>query len=237
MARKAQTPSPERVAILQWTTRIGAVSAEALAHLQGTSVPSARARLAGAVRERLLTYERLLVDRPGLYTPTRAGFRASGVAGLGPSRVTFATAQHTLACVHAAAALERRYPEASLMGERELRREERERGRPLASATLNGACAAGSLLHRPDLVLWPSPPGSARPVAVEVELTSKAPRRLTEICRAWARSRDVDGVLYLALPAVEQALKRAIDSAQAAERIVVIPLDSLPLLAELWGRA
>jgi hypothetical protein len=237
MVRKAQTPSPERVAILQWTTRIGAVSAEALAHLQRTSVPSARARLAGAVRAQQLAYERLLVGRPGLYTPTRAGVRASGLTGLEPSRVTFATAQHTLACVHAAAALERRYPEASVMGERELRRAERERGRPLASATLSGASAAGRLLHRPDLVLWPSSAGSGRPVAVEVELTCKAPRRLTEICRAWARSHDVDGVLYLAPLAVEQALRRAIDSAQATERVVVIPLGSLPLVAELWRRA
>ena len=29
------------------------------------------------------------------------------------------------------------------------------------------------------------------PVAVEVELTVKAPRRLTEVFRAWARSREV----------------------------------------------
>jgi hypothetical protein len=233
MVRKAQAPAPERVAILQWAARIGAVSAEALAHLQGTSVPSARARLNAAVRERLLACERLLVDRPALYTVTRAGMRASGLAGLDPCRVSVATAQHTLACVHTAAALERSYPEVTVMGERELRREERESGKPLASAALGRASAAGVLLHRPDLVLWPSAPsGGAGPIAVEVELTSKAPRRLTEICRAWARARHLGGVLYLAPPTVERALVRAIASAQATERIVVVPLDSLPLAAE-----
>ncbi len=69
------------------------------------------------------------------------------------------------------------------------------------------------------------------PVAVEIELTVKAPRRLEAICRAWARSREVAGVLYLAPADVERALRRAIDKAQAAERIVILPLDALPLTA------
>ena len=83
------------------------------------------------------------------------------------------------------------------MGERELRREERERGAPLASAQLGSGPDGGPLLHRPDLVLWPNTSADPLPVAVEVELTVKAPRRLLEICRAWARCRAVAGVLYL----------------------------------------
>jgi hypothetical protein len=66
------------------------------------------------------------------------------------------------------------------------------------------------------------------PVAVEVELTVKAPRRLAEICRAWARCRCVAGVLYLAPPEVRRALERAIDQAQAGERIAVLGLDAVP---------
>ena len=65
------------------------------------------------------------------------------------------------------------------------------------------------------------------PVAVEVELTIKAPERLAAICRAWARARCVAGVLYLAPPEVERAVQRAIDRAQAHERVVVVPLDAL----------
>ena len=83
------------------------------------------------------------------------------------------------------------------------------------------ACAARAggapLLHRPDLVLWPAERRRALPVAVEVELTVKAPRRLLEICRAWARCRCVAGVLYLAAPEV-RAAARAGDRAGARRR-------------------
>jgi ribosome biogenesis protein Nip4 len=64
---------------------------------------------------------------------------------------------------------------------------------------------------------------------VEVELTVKAPRRLLEICRAWARCRCVAGVIYLAPPEVARALGRAIEKAQAHERVVVVALDALGL--------
>ncbi len=117
-----------------------------------------------------------------------------------------------------------------MIGERELRRDERERGVSLASARLGIGPDGGPLLHRPDLVLWPerSRAGDGLPVAVEVELTIKAPRRLTEICRAWARCRTVAGVLYIAAPEVARALKRAIDRARAQTRIVVVGFDALP---------
>ncbi len=73
-------------------------------------------------------------------------------------------------------------------------------------------------------MLWPEDPGEL-PVAVEVELTVKAPRRLTGICRAWARSRCVAGVLYLAATEVERAVQRAIEQAHAHEQVVVVPLE------------
>ena len=68
---------------------------------------------------------------------------------------------------------------------------------------------------------------SELPVAVEVELTVKAPRRLLEICLGWARCRCVAGTLYLAAPEVQRPLARAIERAQAGERIVVVTLDAL----------
>jgi hypothetical protein len=228
MMREGKAPSPERVAILQWTARIGAVTAEALAHRQGTSVASARARLRAAERARLLVCRRPLMGHPALYAVTRAGLRASGLRGVDPCRVSASNALHTIVCAAAAAALERCYPDHSVLGERELRLQERQRGAPLASAHLGIGPQDSPLLHRPDLVLWPRGVDAALPVAVEVELTAKAPRRLAEICRAWARCRCVAGTLYLAAPAAERALERAIEKVDAAERVVVVPLDTLP---------
>ncbi|HYM56105.1 MAG TPA: hypothetical protein VES97_12140 [Solirubrobacteraceae bacterium] len=238
------------MAIMQWTAGLGAVTAEALADREGSTVASARARLLAAERERLLSRQRPLAGQPALYAVTRAGLRVSGLRGLEPCRVSTANAAHTIACAGVAAALERCYPDHRVLGERELRRDERECGAELASARLGYRPDGGPLLHRPDLVLWPkqapaSPPGGlressvqadGRPVAVEVELTVKAPRRLLEICRAWARCRCVAGVLYLASPEVESALARAIEKAQAAERVVALPFDALPSRGEA-GRA
>ena len=70
-------------------------------------------------------------------------------------------------------------------GERELRAWERAEGRPLASAEVGLARDGTVALHRPDLVCW----GDGAPIAVEVELTVKAPARLRTIVRGWARSR------------------------------------------------
>jgi hypothetical protein len=228
MVRESQPPSPERVAILQWTARIGAVTAEALADRQGTTVASARARLVAGERARLVSRRRPLVGQPALYTVTRAGLSVSGLRGLDPCRVNASNAQHLIVCAAVAAALERCYPDHRVLGEREVRRDERECGAQLASAHLGIGPDGGPLLHRPDLVLLPYGSDEELPVAVEVELTIKAPRRLADICRAWARCRCVAGVLYLSPPEVEHALARAIDKANASERIVVVPLDALP---------
>ncbi len=223
-------PSAERVAILRWTAGLGAVTVEALAERHSIAVASARARLGGAERDGLLARCRPLVDRPALYTATRDGLRAAGARGLEPCRVSPSNAVHLIECAGVAAALERCYPDHRVQGERELRRDEREQRRALASAELGVGPGGEPLAHRPDLVLWPEegsdPP--ALPVAVEVELTVKAPRRLTDICRAWARARCVAGVLYLAPADVEGAVQRAIDRARADERVVVVPLDALP---------
>jgi hypothetical protein len=150
--------------------------------------------------------------------------------------VSAANARHLIACAAVAAALERCYPDHWVLGERELRREEQACGTALVSAPVGTGTHGEPLLHRPDLVLWPKEPGRM-PVAVEVELTVKAQRRLAAICRAWARSRRVAGVLYLAHPEVERALLRAIDEARAVQRIVVVPLGALPACHGFGGAA
>ncbi|HEX4564915.1 MAG TPA: hypothetical protein VH115_10700 [Solirubrobacteraceae bacterium] len=227
-ARRARKPgegsrSSERIAIVEWAARLGAISAPALAERERSGVPSARAKLAAAERDGLLRRASPLRGAPALYTATRSGLRAAGLGSLGPCRVSASNAAHLAFCAAVAAALERRYPDHAVSSERELRRDERDARAPLASAHLSAPGAHGSLWHRPDLVLWPRA-GEGLPTAVEVELTVKAPRRLEEICRAWARARCVAGAVYVAAPSVESALARAIARARAHERVVVVPL-------------
>ncbi len=230
-ARRKETLAPQPTAILRWTASVGAITADALAHRLDVSVASAHGRLNGATRKGVLERHRLLAQAPALYTVTPAGLRAAGIGGFGACRVSAGNALHTMLCAHAAAELQRRYPEQRVVGEHELRCEERRSAGPLASAVMRSRGTRGSVLHRPDLVLWPASAESARPLAVEIELTVKSPRRLEDICRAWARSRDVSGVVYFAPSDVARAVSRAIGRAQAAGRIAVLPLASLPLAA------
>lgn len=221
----ASSPSDERVAIVRWAARHGAITAEALCERSGSSVASARSKLAAAERGGLLIRANPLAHPPALYTATRAGLRAAAAISLGPCRVSASNAAHLACSARVAAVLERRYPDHAVMSERELRRAEHDRRLPLVSARLRAGGTRERCWHRPDLVLWPSDADAGGlPVAVEVELTVKAPRRLEAICRAWARARWVGGVLYMAAPTVETVLARAIARAQAQERIVVLPL-------------
>jgi hypothetical protein len=226
MSRSTHTPTLEQIELARWAGSLGAVTAEALAHRHSISVASARARLGLARRVGLLSRRRPLSGQPALFSTTRAGLHACGMRGVRPCSVKAAGAHHLIVCAAVAAALERYYPDHRVVGERELCRDERECGRPLASAQLGWELEGRSTMHRPDLVLWPNA-GGGLPVAIEVELTIKAHRRLIDICRAWASNRVVAGTLYFAPPNVERALVRAIEKTYASERIVVLPLDSL----------
>jgi hypothetical protein len=229
MVRSSHTCSSADLALLRWTAGLGAVTANATAsHLQ-LKTATAQARLRACERAGLLVAARVLAGAPTLYTVTPAGLRACGADELSPCRITATNAAHSIACVTAAAALELAYPDHVVMGERELRRQERASRRALASAELGRWRGDCPQLHRPDLALWPGGDGPRRPVAVEVELTVKAPRRLLDICRAWARCRCVEGTIYLAAPEAHRALQRALAQARADGRIVLLALDALPV--------
>lgn len=228
MRQQERPPTPEQIEITRWAASLGAVTAEALAQRTGVSVASARAKLVAARRRKLLASDRPLSGRPMLFTTTRAGLRACQTRDIDVCTVSSSNANHLIMCASTAAILERRYPHHRLIGERELRRDERERGHPLVSAKL--AASRGRVgLHCPDLVLYPHDPDGGLPLAVEVELTTKSPERLVEICRAWARCRTIAGVIYFAPEDVQRALRRAVAKVRAFEQVVVVPLDSL------WG--
>lgn len=223
--RASRRQQADHAEMLHWIARLGAVTAPALAEHDGCSEPSARGRLQAAVRARLLARTRPLRDGPSLFTATRAGMASAGFAGAEPARVSAASARHQIVCAEVAVALERRYQGHLISAERELQRDERAFGRCLASAPMSWRSRWGDS-HRPDLVVW-SVTGGAAPVAVEVELTPKAPARLLEICRAWARCRHVAGVLYVAAPAAFAPVGRAIGAAGAEGRIALLALEAL----------
>lgn len=216
-----------RAALLSWAASLGAITAEALADRCEATPASARARLAAAERDGLLRRSRPLTEEPALFSLTTAGARMCGAGGMDPCRVRASNARHLVVCAAVAAALERCYPGRRVAGERELRRDERECGRRLASAVMS-VRDPRERLHRPDLVVWPPAGEPGLPVAVEVELTLKAPRRLEAICRAWARCREVAGVLYLTSGRVHAAVERAIERSGAEDTVVALPLERLP---------
>jgi hypothetical protein len=220
--------------LVWWAAGIGAVTADALALKGGCTIASARGRLAAAEHAGALESWRLLRDQPALYTATRAGMQAAGIQGMRPARVNSAGALHAIACGRVAAALAILYPGASVVGEPEIRRSEEVGSKPLASVPLCGG-GRGPARHRADLVLLARDDGpEIAPVAVEVELTVKAPRRLAAICTAWARCRGLGGVIYVAPAHVRGALARALANARAGDRVVV--LDPAELAAAARNR-
>jgi hypothetical protein len=233
--------------LLRWAAALGAVTAEALAIERSITPASARSRLAAAERAGAMRAWRPLRDEPTLYTLTRSGLRASGASGLGEARVSPSGARHAVACCRAAASLAQAFPGCTVLGEPAVRRAERERRRPFAVLDARDARLAlgigarvgrGSEVgqrsgehamlagHRPDMLIV-STTGGVLPVAVEVELTVKAPDRLAAICRAWARSREVSGVVYLAAGDVLGPLARAIETARAHQQVLAIALGTI----------
>jgi hypothetical protein len=201
--------------LLSWAAALGAVTAPALALREQCSHDSARAWLSGASRRGLMRRWQPLTEAPSLYTLTRGGIRAAALTGVAPARVSAASARHAIACCAVAVTLERAFAEHRVLGEQALRRE--------SGRWVDGL---GPPVHRPDLLLVPHAVGQL-PVAVEVELTVKAALRLEQICRGWARSRAVSGVLYVTAPAVHAPLRSAIAASGAEDRVVALPLAAL----------
>ena len=207
-------------AILDWLARIGAGSAAEIAAVCGLTPRTAASRLRTLEQEGAVRSQRLLHGAPALHALTRAGLRAAGRAELDPVIASAAGFAHLLHVARVAVALEQ--AGHIVGGERELRAFERLEARPLVSAEIGFAADGSVARHHPDLVCW----GPGRPIAIEVELTVKAPERLAAIVRGWARSRLVGGVVYYATPAAARALGRAQRSESAGGRVAVLALEA-----------
>jgi hypothetical protein len=203
-------------AMLAWLATTGAAPAEELAAAGGVTVRAAQSRLRSLERGRLAMSQRLLHGEPALYALTRRGLLAAGRPELEAVAISASGFAHALAVARVATAL--REAGETVGGERELRAFERLEGRAIASASVGLARDGTTAWHRPDLVCW----RSGAPIAIEVELTVKAPERLRAIVRGWARSRIVAGVVYYAAPAASRAVAAAVAKESAQERVAVL---------------
>lgn len=212
--------------IVDWIGRIGAAGAGHVMHRFEMSRSVAYGRLCSLVRDGLLDHHAVLYARPGMYTASPVGLRWRGNQRLGNCSLGPGGFEHAWQVADAAAQLQVALAGWGVLGEREIRAIEADDGRLFASTQLS-AMIDRPALHRPDLALV-APSGGV--VAVEIELSAKAPGRLATICRGWARARHVEHVYYLAADRPARALARAVRSVEATDRISVIGLDDIKRL-------
>lgn len=193
----------------------GAVSVEQVMGAFGVGRTAAYRRVAACIAAGLLERLALLREEPTVLRATRAGLRFAGL-DLGLCIVSAGSVAHWLRCTSVALLMEERCGPGSVIAERELRWIERSEGRAVFSAKIGHLPDGSDRLHRPDLALWIG----KRPLAVEVELSPKAPRRLEAIIAAWRRAGWVGGVLYVCEPGpTQRGVERAIRKTRAWERV------------------
>lgn len=187
--------------MLEFVARFGVVPRRAVAIWAGT------ARAVTAARERRLREAGLIEvlsgfgDSARIVVCQRAGLRAVCREELPTPAPSPAALVHSAATAHVAAQLECKGHR--VLSEREIAACERAERKRIYSAERRGR------FHRPDLVLLDDPP-----VAIEVELTAKAPKRLQDILRAWrwTLARKQFGLVrYLCSPRAFGCVERAAD--------------------------
>jgi hypothetical protein len=174
-------------------------------------------RVAHCLEASLLERLELLRTEPSLLRATRMCLRYLGLNALPLAEVSAATAPHWLRCASIARLLvEREFYENEVFSERDLRLSEQFYGRPLASAKVGELPSGGPRYHRPDLAVI----SSDRVIAIEVELSLKAPRRLEAILRGWRRAAEVAEVRYYCAPgSVTRGLQRAVSRTATDEKV------------------
>ena len=216
----ASTPAPPRSRDLELVRYVGRHGLVRIVHVM-KAMEAGRTvtydRVAACVEAGLLERLELVRSEPGLLRATRDGLRFAGL-GLPLAKVRPGGVDHLLRCATTARLLEKHYEGARVLSERELVLAEQIAGEAIASADL-GERRGRVRLHRPDLAVL-TDEGA---IAIEVELTPKAPRRLYELIRAWrwaVGSGTVKEVHYLCAPGqTRKAVERAVDKVRAEQFI------------------
>ena len=145
-------------------------------------------RVAALIEAGLLERLDLLRSQPSLLHATRDGLRYAGL-GMPVAKVSPGSVDHWLRCATVALDLGERYGHDRVLTEREIIAKEALEDRSLAKARLDSGGAV-QRFHRADLAILTD----EGVIAVEVELTAKASRRLEALIRAWRREVGRGGV-------------------------------------------
>jgi hypothetical protein len=218
--------------VVDWIARIGAVEPVQVMYRFGMGRTVTYRRLTELEAAGLIERVRLIHGQPGLIVATLPGLRLCGLEHLGVARLSAGAAAHWQASSLVAVLLERKHGRGSVGGVREIRAAERATRARVASTRI------GSSTHLPDLVVW-GPDGAARPggMAVEVELTAKAPVRLNTILRSWRHEIDygaVASVLYVCTPVAYRAVARAMADTFTERYLTIVAMPAADIL--VWLR-
>lgn len=166
--------------------------------------------------------ERLMIPGVGpILHATRDGIRYAGL-GLPVAAISPGGVEHMLRCTSVAIRVGERFGHEHVLTEREIAFAEQIEERPIASARI-GTVHRRPRYHRADLAVF-TEHGT---VAIEVELTPKAPARLRAIIVAWCRASHVHHVEYLCAPGqTHRAVERAVAKVGAGDKIAVFKMVS-----------
>lgn len=206
--------------LIRYVARHGLVTVEHIMAAMGVGQAITYRRLARCIAAGLLERRAVLCSEPSVIRATQAGIRFVGlefpIASLSPGGV-----EHYLRCASVAHLLVEEFG-SCVLTEREIALAEAEEGSRFASAEVGRRPGDKRLYNRADLLVQAC---DGRRIAVEVELSSKAPHRLRSILRGWRLASSVDQVRYYCR---QGRTHRAVCSAMKAigadkiDRIVVI---------------
>lgn len=199
--------------------RHGVMTVEQVMRATGAGRTGTYRRVAALIEAGLLARLDMLRSQPSLLHATRDGLRYAGLA-MPVAKVSPGAVDHWLRSTTVALDLGERYGRDRVLTEREIVAKEALEGRAMAKARL-GISGHRERFHRADLAVLTS----EGVIAIEVELTPKAPRRLEELIRAWRSAiggREVLEVRYLCEPGQTRRLVERVVRKVSAERFIQI---------------
>ncbi len=198
--------------------RHGVLTVEQAMRATGTGRTATYRRVAALIGAGLLERLDLLRSLPSLLHATRDGLRYAGLP-MPVAKVSPGAVDHWLRCATVALDLGERYGQDRVLTEREIVAREALEERSLAKARLD--VGHRERFHRADLAVLTE----EGVIAIEVELTPKAPRRLEELIRSWRLAiggSEVSEVRYLCEPGQTLRLVERVVKKVKAENFIQI---------------